>query len=101
MLKATGNNFNLADACHLISWVHYHEGRLPEALDAIEEAWKHAELTDSPSIQANVSLSFGTVLFSADKDAEAWKQIEVALMKESVQHCTCIGVHGLWVPPQR
>jgi tetratricopeptide (TPR) repeat protein len=63
--------------------VHYDEGRLLEALDAIEEAWKHAELTDSPSIQANVSLDFGVVLFSANKDAEAWKQIEIALMKAS------------------
>jgi len=83
MLKAAGNIFNLAAACHIISWVYYHEGRFPEALDAIEEAWKHAELTDGPTIQANVSLSFGMVLFSADKDAKAWKQIEIALMKAS------------------
>jgi tetratricopeptide (TPR) repeat protein len=83
MLKAAGNIPNLATACQIISWVHYNEGRLPEALDAIEEAWKHAELTDSPSIQANVSLRFGVVLFSANKDAQAWKQIEIALMKAS------------------
>jgi tetratricopeptide (TPR) repeat protein len=49
MLKAAGNLPNLAAACQIISWVHYHEGRFPEALVAIEEAWKYAELTDSSS----------------------------------------------------
>jgi len=44
MLKAVGNIPNLATACQFISWVHCTEGRLPEALDAIQEAWKHAEL---------------------------------------------------------
>jgi len=83
MLRATGSTSNLATACQFITWVHYKEGRLQEALDAMEEAWKHAELTDSPSIQSNVSLVFGTVLFSANEDAKAWKQIEIALMKAS------------------
>jgi len=83
MLKAAGNISALAGACQTISWIHYHEGRLPEALDAIEEAWKYAELTDSPTVQAIVSLSFGMVLFSADKDAKAWNQIAIALMKAS------------------
>jgi hypothetical protein len=40
-------------------------------------------LSDSPFMQANVSLAFGKVLFSANKDAQAWKQIEIALMKAS------------------
>jgi tetratricopeptide (TPR) repeat protein len=83
MLKAVGNIPNLATACQIISWVHYYEGRLQEALDAIEEAWKYAELTDSPFIQADVSLDFGMILFSTNEDAEAWKQIEIALMKAS------------------
>jgi len=83
MLKAVGNIPDLAAACQFISSVHYREGRLQEALDAIEEAWKHAELTDSPRIQANVSLPFAVGLFSANKDAEAWKQIEIVLMKAS------------------
>jgi len=82
MLKAAGNTSDLAAACRNISLVHYHEGRLQEALDAIE-AWKHAELTDSSAIQASVSLTFGMVLFSANKDAEAWKHMEIALMKSS------------------
>jgi len=83
MLKAAGNIPTLATACQFISWMHYDAGRLQEALDAIEEAWKYAELTHSPSIQAYVSLPFGAVLFSANKDAEAWKQIQIALMKAS------------------
>jgi tetratricopeptide (TPR) repeat protein len=83
MLKAAGNISNLAAACQIISWVHYEQGRLLAALDAVEEAWKHAELTDSSSTQAYVSLLFGVVLFSANQDAEAWKQIEIALMKAS------------------
>ena len=83
MLKATGNISNLATACQNISSVHYNEGRLQEALDAIEEAWKYAELTDSPSTQAYVSLDFGIVLFSTNQDARAWKQIEISLMKAS------------------
>ena len=48
-----------------------------------EEAWEHGELTDSPRIQATVSLTFGMILFSAGIDAEAWKQIEIVLMKAS------------------
>jgi tetratricopeptide (TPR) repeat protein len=83
MLKAAGNIPTLATACQIISLVHYNEGRLPEALDAIEEAWKYAELTDMPSMHASVSLRFAVVLFSANKDAQAWKQIEIALMKAS------------------
>ena len=83
MLKAAGNTSNLAAACHFISRVHYYEGRFPEALDAIKEAWKHMELTDSSFIQANVSLTFGMILFSASEDAEAWKRIQIALMKAS------------------
>jgi len=83
MLKAAENIPNLAAACQMISSVHYYEGELQEALDAIEEAWKHAELTDSQYIQAHVSLTFGMVLFGANRDAKAWKHIEIALMKAS------------------
>ena len=83
ILKAAGNVSTLAKACQFISWVHYDQGRLQEALDAIEEAWEHAELTDSPRIQATVSLTFGMILFSAGIYAEAWKQIEIVLMKAS------------------
>jgi tetratricopeptide (TPR) repeat protein len=83
MLKAVGNTYNLANAYQITSWVHYDQGRLWEALDAIEEAWNHAQLTENVSIQATISLDFGTALFSANRDAEAWKYIEISLMKAS------------------
>ena len=63
--------------------MHYGQGRLPEALDAIKEAWKHAHLTNSVSFQAIISLSFGKILFSVNRDAEAWMYIEISLMKAS------------------
>jgi tetratricopeptide (TPR) repeat protein len=83
MLKAAGNTYNLAEAYQITSWVHYDQGRLPEALDAIEEAWKHAQLTENVSIQADISLDFGKILFSANRDTEAWEYIEISLMKAS------------------
>jgi len=42
MLKAAGNTYNLAGAYLITFRVHYDKGRLLEALDAIEEARKHA-----------------------------------------------------------
>jgi len=83
MLKAVGNTYNLANAYQITSWVHYDQGRLPEALDAIEEAWNHAQLTENVSIQADISLDFGRMLFNANRDAEAWKCIEISLTKAS------------------
>jgi tetratricopeptide (TPR) repeat protein len=83
MLKAAGNSYNLANAYHTTSWVYYDQGRLPEALDAIEEAWKHAYLTEHVSIQADISLDFGSILFNTDRDTEAWEYIEISLMKAS------------------
>jgi len=95
MLKAAGNTYNLANAYQMTSWVHYGQGRLPEALDAIEEAWKHAQLTDKVSIQAAISLHFGRILFSANRDAEAWKYIEISLMKASYIGHRLIVAHAL------
>jgi len=83
MLKVAGNTYNVANAYQITSWVHYDEGRLSEALESIEEAWKGAELTENVSIQAEVSLDFGRILFSANRDTEAWKHTEIALMKAS------------------
>jgi len=83
MLKAVGNTYNLAEACQIISWVHCEEGRLPEALDAIEEAWKYAKLTENISVQADISLDFGRILFNANRDTEAWEYLELSLMKAS------------------
>ena len=42
------------------------------------ELVEDAGFTDSPSVQAYVSLIFGAVLFTANRDVEAWKQIEIA-----------------------
>ena len=83
MLKAVGNTYNLAEACQILSWVHSFEGRLPEALSAIEEAWKYAKLTESISLQADISLDIGRILFNADRDTEAWEYLELSLMKAS------------------
>ena len=80
-LKAAGNTYNLANAYQITSWVHYDQGRIPEALDAIEEAWKHAQLTDNVSIQADISLSFGKTLFSVHRNAEGWEYLDISLMK--------------------
>ena len=83
MLEAEGSDYNLAEAYQAISWVHYDTRRFPEALKAIEEAWKHAELTDSPSLQATVSLTLCKILFNTNRDTEAWNYIEIALLKAS------------------
>jgi len=81
MLKAIGNTHSLAEACQIIARVHYREGRLPEAMDAIQEAWKHIESSASPSGQSDIALEFVVILFSTDRDTEAWPYIEIALMK--------------------
>jgi tetratricopeptide (TPR) repeat protein len=83
MLKTVRNTPNLAVACQIIAWVHYNQERLPEALDAIEEAWNYAESIDSPYLQGIISQEFGTILFKANRDSEAWKYVEIALMKAS------------------
>jgi len=82
-LKAVGNTYNLANAYQIISWVHYDEGRFPAALDAAEEAFKLAELTDNPLFQAEISMDLGKILFSANRDTKAWEHIEIALMMAS------------------
>jgi len=83
MLKVVKNTASLAEACQVTSCICYAEGRLPEALDTIEEAWKLAKLIDSPFIQGTISLTFSKILLSANRDSEAWKHMEIALMKAS------------------
>ena len=83
VFKAVGDIFNLARAYQVISWVHLGEHRLPDALNAIEEAWKYAELTASRYIQMNISFTFGRILFNTNQDAKAWKYIEIALINSS------------------
>ena len=55
VFKAVGDTYQLARAYHDISWVHVDEHRFSDALDAIEETWKYAELTASRFIQMTTS----------------------------------------------
>jgi tetratricopeptide (TPR) repeat protein len=84
ILKAVKNIPNLADAYHLTARVHYHEWRFPEALEAIQEAWKVIESSSAdPRSKATISWESGLMHFSASRDAEAWKHTEIALMLAS------------------
>jgi tetratricopeptide (TPR) repeat protein len=74
----------LSEVFNSIALVHYYENRLPEALDAVKEAWERAESKSNCLVdQAQTSILFGIILFSADRDAEAWKYMEISLMKNS------------------
>ena len=78
-----GSVHNLAQAHQIISRVHYLENRLPAALDAIKKAWEYVESSENPITQAPISLRFSIILFSVNRDKEAWKYIEIALTKSS------------------
>ena len=67
--------------CNWIALVHYHEKRLSEALDAAEEAWKCAEPYNNLVDQAGISFRLGMILFSANRDTDAWKYMEISLTK--------------------
>ena len=79
VFKAGGDTFNLTRVYQIISWVHLDENRFSEALDAIEESWKHAELTASRHLQKNISLDLGRILFKNNLDSKAWKYLEISL----------------------
>ena len=64
-----------------IAHVHYHEERLPEALDAAEEAWRLSEPRNNLVEQAQKSAFLVRILFSANRDTEAWKYMEISLTK--------------------
>ena len=83
LFMAVGNTFNLTFVYQSISWVHLREQRLPEALNAIEDASKYAKLHDHRSLQISISLDHGRILFSNNRDTEAWKHIETALNNAS------------------
>jgi tetratricopeptide (TPR) repeat protein len=83
VFKAGGDTFNLASAYQVISWVELGEHRPLDALDSIEEAWKYAELSASRILQTNISLDFGRILFNNNRDTEAWKHFEIALINAS------------------
>ncbi|PPQ68908.1 hypothetical protein CVT26_001845 [Gymnopilus dilepis] len=83
LLTAVGNAHHLSQTLQVIARCHYYDMRLSEALEAIEEGWKQAELSDIPFYQAFVSVDFGMILYNLNRDAEAWTQIEIAFMKGS------------------
>ena len=83
MFKDVGNTLSLSHTYQSISWVHYAEHRLSDALDAIEEAWKYAKLAGSGYNQMSISLDLGRILFNTNQDIEAWKYIEIALTNAS------------------
>ena len=56
-----------------------YEKRVPEALDAAEEAWKLSEPDNNLVEQARNSYLLGIILFSANRDSEAWKYMEISL----------------------
>ena len=55
--------------------MHYNEKRLPEALDATEEAWK---LSNNLAL---TSFVLGMILFNVNRETEAWKYKEISLTK--------------------
>ena len=69
------------DVYFWIAYVHYREKSLPEALDAAEEAWKLSEPDNNLVVQAQISFLLGRILFSANRDTEAWKYLEISLTK--------------------
>ena len=64
-----------------IALLHYREKRLLEALDAAGEAWKLSEPHNCLVEGAGISFLLGMILFSMDRDAEAWKYMEISLTK--------------------
>ena len=83
MFKTVRNTLNLASAYHVISWVHLDENRLPEAMGAIKEAWKYAQLTASRYCQMTISLTLAEILFNTNHDTKAWKYLEISLINAS------------------
>ena len=83
VFKAVGSTLHLARTYQIISLVHYGEHKFPDALDAIEEAWKYVKLTDSRVDQMYISLDLGKTLFNTNQDTKAWKYIEISLTNAS------------------
>ena len=80
-VKQMGITSLSSDIYFWIAYVHYHEKRIPEALDAAEEAWKLSEPRNNLVVQALRSFLVGVILFSANRDTEAWKYMEISLTK--------------------
>ena len=63
------------DVYYSIAAVQHYEKRLPEALDAAEEAWKLSEPDNDLVTHARIFFLLGTILFCANRDTEAWKYL--------------------------
>ena len=83
ILKSVGNAIYLAHAYQCIARVHYYEWRISEGVDALQEAWRHAQSSGNESDQMYISLGLTTLLFSTNRDTEAWKYLDISLMKAS------------------
>jgi tetratricopeptide (TPR) repeat protein len=83
MLQAVKNTAYLSEAYQVIARVYYRGRRLPEALDAIQEACKLAESINNLIFQREIFVDSGLIHFSANRDTEGWKYTEIALMKAS------------------
>ncbi|KDR71112.1 hypothetical protein GALMADRAFT_75409, partial [Galerina marginata CBS 339.88] len=81
LLRAVKNAPNLAEACQLISMVHYKAHRFSEALDGIEEAWRLVKTADIPGRQLDIAAQYCWTLFSVDRDADAWHYLEIYLTR--------------------
>jgi tetratricopeptide (TPR) repeat protein len=83
IFEAVGSNLYLALSYRWISRAHVGEHRLPDALEAMEEAWKYIKLTDHRFDQSNISLDLSIILFKTNQDSKAWKYIKIALINAS------------------
>ncbi|KDR66873.1 hypothetical protein GALMADRAFT_147526 [Galerina marginata CBS 339.88] len=84
MLQAVGDIPNLATSCQNTCRTLYAERRLQEALDIIKEGWNLVQTIDNPFYQAVIAMDYTIVLFSTNSDTEAWKYLEIALLKASL-----------------
>ncbi|PPR03756.1 hypothetical protein CVT26_005795 [Gymnopilus dilepis] len=95
MLAGVGNLCHLSNTYQLIARIHYYDKKLPDALDMITQASQLAARSGSPFFEGFVAVEFGMILFTLDRDGEAWKQIELALMKASNygdEHCVVLAL---------
>ena len=78
--KLMGSGILGSHIYYSIAVVHYDEKRLPEALEAAEEAWKLSE-PENLVDRANNSFRLGMILFSMNRDKEGLKYMEISLTK--------------------
>ena len=60
-LKVLKNDANLPCAYQITAWAHYRQQKLQDALAAVDEVWKYAELS-SLCIEAFISQEYARIL---------------------------------------